>query len=578
MVERAVSGHVAFAHGWVLILLLFTLLRLREQRTIRRAAVAGTAFGLCFLMASYSGLLAAAIVAGFAIVDFSTAGSRLERLWTFTLLTAIGGVTAIFLLPGAIALATRTDRVTSSLSRSSEELERGGASWLHYLLPSPRHPLVGSFSDRFRPWDFFNEKTVFFGYTTIVLAGVAAIALLRERRHRTHGGDKRRQRELAWLALAITPIALVASLGRTITIAGVDVPMPAYFIGEVIPFYRVYARLGFVVAIGLAILAALTLARLTKRRHGNLIVAALISLIAFELAPERIGAAPIGSAPIYDQWLALQPTGIVAHYPMMTDQRPAEKLAARELYYQRFTKLPLFEIYGPQRRGTREDAIRLLARYLTNRDAPRILAAEGVRYVVVHDDVYRAQGETPPTAPQELKLLRHFGPVRIFALDAEPIALDQALAQGIEEIASLWGLEPLEIRVTNTGFYDGESYLDYQGKWRWMSQAGRLVVTNDEDSPATIRIEGLAFANGEPRRIELVDESGRTLAATSVPGHLQQLQLGPIEIPPGTSRLSLTSSPGPAPFGGDDTRLGSIFVSPLRAPQLPDLSRSLRKQ
>ncbi len=317
MYERAISGHVAFAHGWVLILLLYALLRLREQRTVRRALLAGGAYGLCFLMASYSGLLATSLVAGFAVVDLAFAGSRSERLWTSTLLVAIFGVMAISLLPGAIAFVLDQDRVTRSLARSSLELKFGGASPLHYVLPSPRHPLVGDLSERLRPWDFFNEKTVFFGYATILLAIGAVVALFRERRSRV---SWTRRTELSWLALAFTPIALILSFGPSVAVAGTDIPMPGYLIGEVTTFYRVYARLGFVVAIGLAILAAFTLNRLGAKRWGGAAVAAAIALTAFELLPGRVGAMPIDRAPAYDVWLARQPKGIAAHYPMMTNR------------------------------------------------------------------------------------------------------------------------------------------------------------------------------------------------------------------------------------------------------------------
>ena len=575
MFERAVSGHIAFAHGWVLIVLLFALLRLREQRTLPRAAAAGAAYGFCFLMASYSGLLATFMVAGFAILDVVSAKTAVERLWTLTLLMMIGAVTAVFLLPGVIALARDGDRVTSSLSRSTEDLTLGGASPLHYVLPSPRHPIFGSFSDRYRPWDVFNEKTLFFGYTTIALVILAVAVLVRERRARIADTVEARRTQLAWLALATIPLAVVSSFGRTLTLAGVDVPMPAYVLGPAISFYRVYARLGFVVAIGAAVLAAFMLARIAERRGGKLAVVALIALVAFELAPNRVDAVAIGTPPAHDRWLATQPRGVVAHYPMMTDQRPAETLAARELYYERFTRQPLFEIYGTARVKTREDAIRLLSRYVTRPETPRILAAEGVRYVVLHDDVYRAQGSPPPEAPPELRFRKRFGPVRIFQLDARPLNLDRLLAKDDEEISLLWGLEPLLVRMSNDGFNAGERYLDYPGVWRWMSQGGTLLIKNHEDMPATVTIEGSAFASGTPRRVEARDEDGTILASTSVPIVLSEFRLGPFDVPAGTSRITLAATPGPTPFGDKRHRFGSIFLSPLRAPQVPDYTKRL---
>ena len=69
MVERAIAGHVAFMHGWTLILLLAALTKLRGTRTPRWAALAGLSYGFCFLVAAYLGLLATAFVVAFVIVE-----------------------------------------------------------------------------------------------------------------------------------------------------------------------------------------------------------------------------------------------------------------------------------------------------------------------------------------------------------------------------------------------------------------------------------------------------------------------------------------------------------------------------
>src|SRR5256885_17005024 len=51
--NRAVAGAPAFLHGWCLLLLVYTLLRLSEKGTARAAMFAGLAFALCFLVAAY---------------------------------------------------------------------------------------------------------------------------------------------------------------------------------------------------------------------------------------------------------------------------------------------------------------------------------------------------------------------------------------------------------------------------------------------------------------------------------------------------------------------------------------------
>ena len=102
--ERAYAGAPAFLHGWVLVLLLYALVRLRERRTLARAVLAGGAYGLTFAVAAYLGLLATALVIAFAIVDLVRASTLADRLWTASLLAVIGLVTST-------RPATRRDRV-----------------------------------------------------------------------------------------------------------------------------------------------------------------------------------------------------------------------------------------------------------------------------------------------------------------------------------------------------------------------------------------------------------------------------------------------------------------------------------
>lgn len=571
MYERVLSGHAAFMHGWVLILLVAALYRLRRIRTLPNAALAGVAYGLCFLFASYTGLLATAVVVAFAIIDVVSGRDWVDRLWTGTLLLVITSVLGIFLLPGLVALVIEREAVTGTLTRSAEQIERLSAQPINYVLPSPRHPLIGDLADRLRPEDIFNEKVVFFGYSTLVLALGAVMHLCTRGRRMRIPSDQRR---LLVLAAAAGGIGLVLSFGRKLDFGRVDIPMPGYLISEVTTFYRVYARLGFVVVIAAAILAAWLLAHLSRRRHGVIIVAALSALIVFETLPGRASALRIDTPPTHDAWLARQEPGIVAHYPMMTDRVPAEQLAARELYYQRFTGLPHFEIYSIQRRGTREDAIRLLARYVTDPKSPGVLAAEGVRYVVIHEDVYRAQGEPVPKLGRQFDLLREFDGVRIYELRARPADLDRLLEQNAAVIGSLFGIETPNLRL-GAGFHGGERYLDYSGDWRWMAQSGKLIVENPNGKPTRVRIEGLSFSNKIERRVDLVDEDQRVLATTTVPASMVALRLGPLVLPPGTSRLSLLTTPGPAPLG-DGQRTGSIYLSPLSFRPLADYSTSLR--
>ena len=285
------------------------------------------------------------------------------------------------------------DVVTSALTRTDRQIERLSASPVNYLLPSPRHPLVGDLADRVRPEDIFNEKVVFLGYSTLVLAMLAVVHLVSRRRR---ADVPHEQRRLLWLAAAAGGIGLILSFGRKLSFGPVDIPMPGYLVTEVTTYYRVYGRLGFVVAIAAAILAAWMLARLGRRRHGTVIVLALMALVVFETLPSRATALAVDTPPAHDAWLATQPRGIVAHYPMMTDRVPAEKLVARRCTTSgsrggRTSRCT-------RRSESRPARMRFGCWHATSAapGAPGILAAEGVRYVVIHDDVSASRGNALP--------------------------------------------------------------------------------------------------------------------------------------------------------------------------------------
>jgi len=582
MVERAVSGHVAFMHGWTLIVLLGLLAKLRLSRTLRWAMLAGLCYGLCFLFAAYMGLLATAFVVAFAISDLVAQRSPGERLWTFTLLAVMAGVTSLALAPGIVAYALGSSTVTSSLSHDTRSLQLGGATPADYLLPVLRHPVLGSVGslrsqDTFRR--AFHEQYLFVGYVVFVLAALTGVRLVR--------GSARfpgaAARSIAVLAAVAIPIAFVVSMQREVPLLGIRIPMPSYFLEHVTTFFRIYARLGYVVEIGLAVLAALALCGIANRsRRGLVLSMALVAIAVFEFLPGTLSVASVGSAPAYDRWLARQPSGIVAHYPLMTDQRPAELLAASELYYQRFTLQPLYEIYGSERRGTREDAIRLVSRYVDTPNSLRVLAAEGVRYVVIHADVYRDQGQVPPRLRNGVRPLRSFGPVHVYRLTAKPINLDRYLNAQKAAIDDLFGIARPAVSFTG-GFYPPETYAKYPTPFQWMRETGDLEVKNGADLPVKIWLEGLGFSNGDygrgiTRRLDLSDRDGSVVASATLPPSLVKIRLGPIIVPPGTSSFTLRASFRPAPLGPGDPRVASVFLSNLRAsPPAPDLSRSLRR-
>ena len=68
--------------------------------------------------------------------------------------------------------------------------------------------------------------------------------------------------------------------------------------------------------------------------------------------------------------------------------------------------------------------------------------------MLVHDDVYREQGEAPPGVSEAFRPIRTFPNVRVFELkkDVQPVDLDALLEQQAVTVGVVQGLEVPELR------------------------------------------------------------------------------------------------------------------------------------
>lgn len=157
---------------------------------------------------------------------------------------------------------------------------------------------------------------------------------------------------------------------------------------------RAPARIGIFVIFFLAILAAYghaALERALGRRARNLLAGfiAAVLLLEYWVAPLPLVAYPTAAPPLY-VWLAKQPVGLVAEFPMpqlnvLAGQEP------RFQYMSTFHWMPLINGYSGYYPASYiyrlERLIDMPA--ITARDA---LLAEHVRYVIVHTGLYRPGG------------------------------------------------------------------------------------------------------------------------------------------------------------------------------------------
>lgn len=560
MFERAWAGHAAFVHPWVFVLLLLTLLRMSRARSFASALIAGCAYGLTFLYAAYFGLLATVLVLAYFVYELIRVRGWAERLWTFSLSCGVFAGPIVFLSPGLVRYAADHHAISTSLSNATLEAQRLGADTLAYLMPDRGHPVLGALTRSYGESHNFSEGTLFFGWTTIVLALIGAVLVARKDAWTTTHPTRRRA---TVFAVVLVPLAYWASLKSVVHPLGVPVPTLSWFATHVTTYFRVYARFGILVGLGLVILAALTLDRIVRRStRGPAIAIALLVVVAFELIPGRVTGWAATSPPVYDRWLATQPQGIVAHYPLPTDQSAAIHLGEREIYFQMFSKKPLFNIFGPGTGNTREDAIRILGRYVTDPLTPSILAAEHVRYVVLHDDVYREEKVTPPAAPKELRLIKRFPDTRVYVLRSgtPPTDLDAVLEQNAVQIGLVQGLAAPRL-IYESGFSSPGS----NATQRTLHGIAELTLDNRDVNLKRVQIVLVAKGRSGPQLVTVTDAAGATLGNWTFGMQATQVTLGPFSIGQGRTTLKFAVSGG-----------GTISIEPPLVQPLADYSVSLR--
>ena len=397
------------------------------------------------------------------------------------------------------------------------------------------------------------RDTLFQGWTLIALGLVGTILVLR--RHPESLRTPALRFFLVCMAI-LTPAAFVFSLKRETNVFGVTVPMPSYLVGEMTTFWRVFARFGLLVTFALASLAAFALTRwLRNHRYGAAIWVCAMALLVFEY---YAGVAPIYSftEEPYSAWIAKQPQGIVANYPMPTDSPVPLRLLALTYYQQIFNKHPQYMLFGSGYGGTREDAIRILTRYVTDPLTPSILRAEHVKYVLLHDDAYREQSQPPPPVPAGFHLVaRIAGNVRALDLDKGVVAADlpTVLSQNAASIAAVEGLAAPGVTLV------GKTSPIRVGGEDWRLFNDRVGVRLSGVNPALGAVQFIVRASspGEARTLVLSDAHGVVLAKATVNTALTQMSFGPVTLEGQSPSFELSVDP-PGPL-----RLAPVYPQPL---------------
>jgi hypothetical protein len=386
--EKA-QGHIAQIHMEIYSGILFFLLRWRQGGSRWNLAGAGAVTGLALWNDYYMAYIAAFLVAAFFAASVVDRRLRLDPLrWIGRHLAAgllVAFVTALF-LPATVLTAQRPSNgtISGAVEAQSAGFHQGldqlliySAHKVDYFLPDHLNPLLPKSIVQYEVdrlhFSNFVEKTLFLGYTVMVLAALAVVA-----------GWRRFE---TWLLLAIGAVGfLVAEPPLMHSFGLLQVPSPSLLLHPIFPIFRVYARFGVLVMLGATLLAGVGLSWLAARLRGR---AALLLAVPFLLTAVEFNNIPplhvvtIYPAPAEYQWLEKQPPGILVEYPLKagSDGSVQEVETRQYTLYQHVHGHPIFN------GGTTASRADQLSSQLEPYYGPGVssqLRQIGIRYVFVH--------------------------------------------------------------------------------------------------------------------------------------------------------------------------------------------------
>ena len=408
MVEHARWGSAGLIQLWGPLVVSVAIIFDWRRRTRFSALVLGIAAGLAFYLVFYLGVLAVLLCALYAL--FMIVGLRRRPARGTVVRPALSLVgLAVTLVP--VFLASLSGISAAVVSRDGRDFY--GVGFRRFLLPSADNPLLGWAA---QGGGRSADVELFAGWFTVVFAVVGVVAAVRA------GG---RRRALALYACAAVVLGATLALPEHYIVGGRSFPTPSLLAAAVVPEFRIVARYGVLVLVGVVLLASLGLDRIAVRTTRVWVPLLALPLVALEFAvgpPVKTWNTRSATADV--RWLAAHPGGIVAVYPMLDFAGAVSNMESQEQSEQPVQGHPLFNLYGGDPRrfaGTEQMAIRAATKYPEGPVAG-VLAAEHVRYVVVRTDVYRAIGVPAPNLAEGFRHVAEVADGVIYEVTAAPIS------------------------------------------------------------------------------------------------------------------------------------------------------------
>lgn len=331
---QKLTGHLPLFDTQWLVLALLTFDLWLEKRKLRDASLTGVFISLSALSSWYYAFMLALLLPVYALFRVESLRGLITDRRSYMALFIVLVVVTVLCVPFLIPyLQLNTEGATVV---PLDEAAFWAASPTDYFMPNPHHPLWGEAIQRIM-WPFpspmMTEFLISIGWVTLILTLFAWRAAKGKR----------------WRALkALVAAAFILSLGPYLYLSRLplNIPMPVYFLREVLPFadsIRSWGRFSVFVMLGCSLLAGAGLVLGLGTLKPRVRTIAAVVALALMLFAAWIGPFPqtkVEPRPV-DLWLAeQQDESPIMEYPM------AEALSGPAMLYTRYHGKPVVFGYG----------------------------------------------------------------------------------------------------------------------------------------------------------------------------------------------------------------------------------------
>jgi hypothetical protein len=549
--EKA-QGHASLAHLEGFPLLVLASLSWYRRPDLRRALLLAGAIAVLWTTAGYFGVIGFVALTTLLLVAAVMQRARLgaRRVVRLFSLGFAPSLLVVLVVDAMGRLGAGFNGVATA--RSVGDLAVYGARPWEFVIPSYRNIVFGG---SVSPWlakhlhgSNFSETSLFVGWLTLLLAIFwIAYALTR----RTKLGD---QQAFATVALAaIVLVGLVCSLPSPLPHTGI--PMPARFIWQLAPEFRVSSRFIAIVMTGLVPLASFSLeairsslTRATNLRRAAPVLAVTVCVVAWLLSYLELAFAPpaittrLTPPPPEYALVKSAPPGILAEYPLASADQAVN---SDYVFWQRIHGRPLLN-GAPA--GTLADEVRETVVDPASPGTAADLAALHVAVIVTRPTTYAYSGGSG-----DPRLGRGY---RLIGRGSDGAQVWRVVARPAPAVAAF-----------DSGFYPPETPPKTPTS-RWLGErSGRIELVAAH--PGTYVAHFSLNSYGVPRTVRLI---GRNRTLTFTVAGLRTVTV-PIRLPSHRSSLTITTLPGPQMIPPPDGRSVSVYLQNWTLSRLSKSSR-----